>query len=78
MTETTGTGSGGLTSALGGVGKMLGGGGGGLGGVASLAGSFSDLGMDVGMVQKFLPIVLSYAKSKGGDMVSGLLTSALQ
>jgi hypothetical protein len=59
-------GSGGI---LGGVGKMFGGG----GGLASLAGGFSKLGLDSGMIGKFIPIILSFVQSKGGEGVKGLL-----
>jgi hypothetical protein len=55
---------------LGGIGKIFGGGGGGL---ASLAGGFSKLGMDGSMVSKFIPIILSFVQSKGGDGVKSLL-----
>ena len=38
-----------------------------VGGVASLAGSFSQLGMNAGMVNAFTPIILNYVKSKRGE-----------
>lgn len=67
------------SGAVGQVTNMLGGGkSGGLGNMATLAGAFSSLDMDAGMVSKFIPIVLEYAQDKGGDMVSGLLSSALK
>lgn len=46
--------------------------------LTALAGSFSKLGLSSDMVGKFIPVVLQYAKAKGGDVVSGLLKSALQ
>ena len=46
--------------------------------LASLAGSFSKLGLGNDMVGKFIPIVLQYAQTKGGTVISGLLKSALQ
>ena len=46
-------------------------------GVASLAGSFSQLGMKAGMVNKFTPIILNYVKSSGGEPVMNILQSAL-
>ncbi len=58
--------SGGLLS---GVGKLFGGG----GGLAGLAGGFTKLGLDSSMIGKFVPIILSFVKNKGGDAVSGLL-----
>jgi hypothetical protein len=69
---------GGLGSALGGLAQAVGGGTGQLGGLASLAGGFSKLGLDAGMVGKFLPVILSFVQSKGGDSVKNLLAGALQ
>jgi hypothetical protein len=75
---------GGMTGTLGGVSSALGGSDAGLGGAAQAVGgmsalsdSFSSLGMNSDMVGKFMPIVLDYAKSKGGDMVMNLLKGAL-
>jgi hypothetical protein len=59
---------------LGGLGKIFGG----AGGLASLAGGFSKLGLDSGMIGKFLPVILSFVQSKGGDAVKGLLEKALK
>lgn len=61
---------------LGAVGKMassLGIGGEKMGGLANLAGAFSNLNMDADMIGKFVPVVLNYAKSMGGETVHGLL-----
>lgn len=69
---------GGLGSALGGLAQAVGGGAGQLGGLASLAGGFSKLGLDAGMVGKFLPVILSFVQSKGGDQVKNLLAGALK
>jgi hypothetical protein len=66
---------------LGGIGKLasgLGGGAGQLGNLASLAGGFSKLGLDSGMIGKFIPIILAFAQSKGGDVVKSLLQKALK
>jgi hypothetical protein len=49
-----------------------------LGGLASLASSFSGLGLDSGMVQKFIPVILDYVKGSGGDGVMSLLQGALK
>ena len=49
-----------------------------LGGLASLAGGFSQLGMDGGMVAQFLPVVMSFIQDKGGDQARELLESVLQ
>ena len=51
---------------------------GGLGSLASLAGGFSQLGLDAGMVGQFLPIVLSFAQQQGGESVKNLLERALK
>jgi hypothetical protein len=59
---------------LGGLGKMFGG----AGGLASLAGGFSKLGLDSGMIGKFVPIILSFVQSKGGDAVKGILGKVLK
>lgn len=52
-------------------------GGGGLSGLTSLAGSFQQLGMSPDMVQKFVPIVLDFVQTQGGDSVRSLLQGAL-
>lgn len=58
---------------LGGVGKMFGG-----GGLAGLAGGFSKLGLDGGMIGKFVPVILSFVQSKGGDGVKAILEKVLK
>lgn len=66
---------------LGGLGKMasgLGGTVGQLGTLASLAGGFSKLGMDSGMIAKFIPIILSFVQSRGGEGIRALLEKALK
>ncbi len=50
----------------------------GLAGLASLAGGFSQLKLDSGMIAKFVPIVLEFVKSKAGADIVGLLSKALQ
>lgn len=68
-------------SALGGLGKLtsgLGGDIGKLGNLASLAGGFSKLGMDSGMIAKFLPIILSFMGRKGGKGVQSILAKVLK
>jgi hypothetical protein len=49
-----------------------------MGNMASLAGGFSKLGLDSGMIGKFIPIVLSYVQGTGGSGVKQLLEKALQ
>ncbi|VAX36843.1 hypothetical protein MNBD_PLANCTO02-2220 [hydrothermal vent metagenome] len=66
--------SSGLMGSIGGLVSSLGGGGGSsLGNLATLAGGFSQLGLDAGMITKFLPIVLSFFQGKGDDGVQELL-----
>ncbi len=68
----------GLGGMLGGLASSLGGGAGKLGGLASLAGGFKNLNLDAGMIQKFVPTILSFVQSKGGDSVKGLLENVLK
>ena len=65
--------SGGLMNALGGITSALGGKAEGLGTLAGLASGFSKLGLDSGSVGKFVPVVLSFVQSQGGDKIKGLL-----
>lgn len=66
--------AGGLLGSL----SSLGGSGAKVGSVASLTDSFSKLGMDSSMVSKFIPVVLQFVQSKGGDSVTGLLKGLWQ
>ncbi len=66
------------SGALGGLASSLGGGAGQLAGLAGLAGGFKSLNLDSGMVAKFVPIVLSFAQSKGGAGVKGILEKVLK
>jgi hypothetical protein len=61
---------GGLTSALGGGAEKA-------GSLASLASGFDKLGLDAGMISKFLPIVLAFVQGKGGDAVKSILGKVL-
>ena len=54
------------------------GGGGGLGSLAGLAGGFSKLGLNAGMIVKFLPIILSFLQGKGGEGLKNLLGNAFK
>ncbi len=70
-------------SSGGGLGGMLGGaasalGIGGIGDLAKLTGGFEKLGLDAGMVQSFLPVILDFVGEKGGDSVKGLLSGVLK
>ena len=70
--------AGGLAGALGGLASSFGGGGSQLAGLAELAGGFRNLDLDSGMIGKFIPIVLSFAQSKGGDAIKQMLARVLQ
>ncbi len=60
---------------LGMLGKMVGGRAGDLAGLAS---GFSKLGMDTGMVQKFIPVIMGYVQQHGGAGIDALLQQALR
>jgi hypothetical protein len=73
---------GGMMGALGGAAAALGAGGlgdklGGLGDLSSLASGFSQLGLSSDMVGKFVPVVLSFVQSQGGDSMKGLLEKVM-
>ena len=70
--------SGGVLGGLGNLASGLGGAAGKLGNLASLAGGFSKLGLDSGMISKFVPIILSFVGSKGGPVVQSLLEKVLK
>lgn len=58
--------------------SMLGGGDDDKGGLTSMVGpAFQALGMDGGMVEQFLPIILNYVNSEGGSQLMGMLQKAL-
>lgn len=63
---------------LGGATSMFGGSGSSLEGLASLASSFSQLGLSPDMVNQFVPVILDYVKTNGGETVSNLLAAILQ
>lgn len=50
----------------------------GLAGLASLAGGFSQLKLDSGMIAKFVPVILGFVKGQGGQAVADLLAKALK
>jgi hypothetical protein len=68
---------GGLLGGLGGLASAFGGKVGALGNLASLADGFQNLGLDSGMVAKFLPLVLSFVQSQGGDGLRDMLAGVL-
>lgn len=69
---------GGLASKLGGLASSLTGDAGNLGNLATLAAGFKNLDLDSGMISKFIPIVLSFVQSKGGDTVKTILQKIIQ
>ena len=46
-------------------------------GLGSLAGSFQQLGMSGAMVQRFVPVLVDYVRSSGGDSLANALLLAL-
>ncbi len=71
--------SGGAAKLLGGLAGALGGGkAGGLADLASLAGGFSQLKLDPSMIGKFVPVILGFVQSKGGQDVVRILSSVLK
>lgn len=72
--------AGGLAGKLGGASSLLSGSEktSSLAGLAGLSSSFSSLGLSSDMVGKFVPIILEYAQSKGGETVSSILKGVLQ
>ncbi|MDJ0573185.1 MAG: DUF2780 domain-containing protein [Pleurocapsa sp. MO_192.B19] len=68
---------GGLAGAIGGLTSAMGGGGQ-LANMAALAGGFSQLGLNPGMATKFVPIILSFVQSEGGEQVRSLLAGVLK
>ncbi len=72
----------GAAPAPGGASTLLGGlagavGAGRLGDLASLAGGFSQLGLDKGLAAKFVPVLLEFVSGKGGPAVKALLAGVL-
>mgnify|MGYP003572071160 CR=1 FL=1 len=57
--------------------SLLGGSGGSATGMANLADSFSKLGLAPDMVNQFVPVILDYVQSEGGQQAMTLLKSAL-
>ena len=69
--------AGGMASALGGLASAMGAPAG-VGNLAALVGGFDKLGLNAGMLNQFIPIILSYVQSKGGAGVSELLKQVLK
>ena len=68
--------AGGMMGALGGLASAMGGEGAGIGNLI-LAGGFSKLGLDSGMIAQFVPIILSFLQNQGGDEIKDLLENVL-
>ena len=66
------------TGLLGKTSSLLGSSGSSVSAAASLANSFSQLGMKEGLVGAFTPIILNYVKEKGGQAVMNALQAALK
>lgn len=73
---------GGVGGLLGAVGGLLGGKAegalGSLGTLASLSGGFKQLGLGSDSIGKFIPVILQFVQSKGGDAVKNLLAGAVK
>jgi hypothetical protein len=50
----------------------------GMGDLSSLAGGFSKLGLDSQMISRFVPIVLSFVQTKGGNTTRSILEKVLR
>ncbi len=74
LLESAPSGGGGLGGMAAGLASKFGGDAGNLG---SLVGAFNNLDLDAGMVGKFVPVILSYVQSKGGDTIKSLLAGVL-
>jgi len=57
--------------------SLLGGSGGSATGMAGLADSFSKLGLSSDMVNQFVPVIMDFVQSEGGEQAMTLLKSAL-
>jgi hypothetical protein len=57
--------------------SLLGGSAGSVKGMAALADSFSKLGLSPDMVNQFVPVILDFVQSEGGQQAMALLKNAL-
>ncbi|HEY5673212.1 MAG TPA: DUF2780 domain-containing protein [Malonomonas sp.] len=69
---------GGIAGAIGGIASAFGQKAGHLGDLAGLASGFKSLDLDSGMVAKFIPLILDFVKTKGGEGLGGLLEDVLK
>lgn len=70
--------SGGFAKAVGSITSAFGGKAGKLGSLAGIASGFSKLDLDSDMLGKFLPVILSFVQSKGGDSLKNILSGVLK
>ena len=70
--------SGGMAKAMGSLTSGLGGKLGQMGSLAGVASGFSKLGLEKDMIGKFVPTILSFVQSKGGDSVKSLLANVMK
>ena len=70
----------GIAGAIGGLAGMMGGdsGGGQLANMAALATGFSQLGLNPSMATQFIPIILSFTQSQGGEGIKNILAGVLK
>lgn len=68
----------GLEGSIGSALSSLGGGAAKAGGMLDLKNAFSKLGMDSGTLGKFIPVVLDFVQSEGGQNVAGMLKGLWQ
>ena len=68
----------GLGGMLGGITSALGVDTGNLGNLAQLAGQFKSLNLDSDMINKFLPILMNFLESKGGEEVKSIVSKLFQ
>jgi len=61
-------------SLLGGLGSMMGGKAEALGELATLAGGFKKLGLDLDMISKFVPVILGVVQDQGGTEAKNVLS----
>lgn len=52
--------------------------GGNAGDLAQLASGFSKLGLNAGMIQKFIPVIMGYVQQHGGVAAAGILQNAMK
>lgn len=68
----------GISGAIGNLVSSVAGGNKDLGNLAAIAGGLKKLNIDPGTISKFIPVILSFAQSKGGDTVKNLLEKVLK